>query len=165
MSEWSLIHCYVYLVNFNDSYDCSFYNTNFIQVLILLVKCICFLCQAFINMSGIVICIALLLLNVNLSVAQFYIRTPTNVSQKRILLSFNTNSIPTCFQKCKQTPCCKDIATVKNNDKKSFECYLLRNNETNDDAEERLLEVYLTRSITVSFLTYYVLIPVGIYLF
>ena len=104
-------------------------------------------------MSGIVICIALLLLNVNLSVAQFYIRTPTNVSQKRILLSFSTDSIPTCFQKCKRTLCCKDIATVKDKDKKSFECYLLGRNETNDDTEERLLEVHLTRSITVSFLT------------
>ena len=102
-------------------------------------------------MSGMVICIVLFLLDVNLSVAQFYIRTPTNVTQKRILLSFNTDSIPACFQKCKETACCKDIATVKDKDKKSFECYLLRSNETNDDAEERLFEVYLTRSITVSF--------------
>ena len=112
----------------------------------------------FINMSRMMICIVLFLLNANLSVAQFYIRTPTNVTQKRILLSFNTDSIPACFQKCKETPCCKDIATVKDKDKKSFECYLLRSHETNDDAEERLVEVNLTRSITVSFLTFYVLI-------
>lgn len=112
-------------------------------------------------MSGMVICIVLLLLNVNLSVTQFHIRTPTNVSQKRILISFNTDSIPACFQKCKETPCCKDIATVKDKDK-NFECYLLRSNQTNDDAEERLLEVYLTRSITVSLLTYYVLILGGL---
>ena len=112
-------------------------------------------------MSGMVICIVLLLLNVNLSVTQFYIRTPTNVSQKRILISFNTDSIPARFQKCKETPCCKDIATVKDKDK-NFECYLLRSNQTNADAEERLLEVYLTRSIPVSLLTYYVLILGGL---
>ena len=74
-------------------------------------------------MSGMAIFIILLLLTVNPSVAQFYIRTPTNISQKGILLSFNTDSLPACFQKCKETPCCKDIATVKDKDKMSFECY------------------------------------------
>ena len=127
----------------------------------LLIKSIWFLYQAFINMSRMVICIVLLLLNVNLSVTQFYIRTPTNVSQKRILISFNTDSIPACFQKCKETPCCKDIATNKDKDK-NFECYLLRSNQTNADAEERLLEVYLTRSMTVNLLMYYVLILGGL---
>ena len=109
-------------------------------------------------MSGMVICIILVLLNVNLSVAEFYITTPTNVSQGNILFSFNTDSLPACFQKCKETPCCKDIATVKDKDKKSFKCYLLKSHETNDDAGESLLEVKLTRSITVSLLTFYVLI-------
>ena len=108
--------------------------------------------KGFINMSGMMICIILLLLNLNFSLAEFYITTPTNVSQRNILLSFNTSSIPACFQKCKETACCKDIATVKHKDKKSFECHLL--NGTNDNAGGKLLEVNVTRSITVSLLTF-----------
>ena len=103
-------------------------------------------------MIGIVICIFPFLLNLDQSMADYFILTPSNVSQGKILLTFKAASLRECVRKCKQTACCEDAATVKGKDKKSLDCYLLGSNETNVD-EERLLEMRITRSVEVSLFT------------
>ena len=100
-------------------------------------------------MIGIVICIFPFLLNLDQSMADYFILTPSNVSQGKILLTFKAASLGECVQKCKQTPCCEDAATVKGKDKKSLNCYLLGSNESNAD-EESFLEMRITRSVEVS---------------
>ena len=109
-------------------------------------------------MNGIVICIFLFLLNVDLSMADFFILTPSNVSQSKILLRFKAASLGECVRKCKQTPCCEDAATVKSNDKKSLDCYLLASKESNVN-EERFLEMRITRPVEVSLFTLCIVLP------
>ena len=109
-------------------------------------------------MNGIVICIFLFLLNVDLSRADFFILTPSNVSQGKILLTFKAASLGECVRKCKQTPCCEDAATVKDKDKKSLVCYLLASNESNVD-EDRFMEMRITRSVEVSLFTLCFILP------
>ena len=109
-------------------------------------------------MNGMVIWIIQLLLNVNLFIAEFFVMTPSNVSQRKILRIFKTHLITECLLKCKNTAGCEDVATVEGKNKKSFECYLIASNEINHDVEERFLEVNKLNSIEVSLFTLFVFI-------
>ena len=106
------------------------------------------------NMNDMVVWIILSLLNVNLSIAEFFVNTPSIVSQRKVLLTFKTPLISECLLKCRHTAGCKDVATVKDQNKKSFECYLIANNEINHDVEERFLQVNKLSSIAVSLFTF-----------
>ena len=99
-------------------------------------------------MNGIVICIFLFLLNVDLSMADFFILTPSNVSQSKILLRFKAASLGVCVRNGKQTL----------NDKKSLDCYLLASKESNVN-EERFLEMRITRPVEVSLFTLCIFLP------
>ena len=96
--------------------------------------------------------IIMFLLNINLSVAEFFFTTQFNVSQIKILQTFKAVLITECLIKCKQTSNCKDVAIVKGNDKKFVDCYLLEGNDTNYNDEERFSNA---RSFTVSPFTLY----------
>ena len=104
-------------------------------------------------MNGIVIWIIQFFLNVNLSIAEFFVKAPSSVSQRKVLLTFKTSLITECLLKCKNTAGCKDVATVEDENKKSFMCYLIATNEINHDIEERFLEVNKLSSIAVSLFT------------
>ena len=92
------------------------------------------------------------LLNISFSVAEYFLTTQSNVSQIKILQTFKTVLMKECLIKCKQTPDCKDIAIVKEKDKKFIDCYLLASNDTNYNDEERFSNA---RSFTVSLFTLY----------
>ena len=98
--------------------------------------------------------IIMFLLNINLSVAEFFFTTQSNVSQIKILQTFKAVLITECLIKSKQTPGCKDIAIVEGKDKKFVDCYILASNDTNYDDEERFSNA---RSFIVSLFTLYVL--------
>ena len=114
--------------------------------------------QAFFNMNGMVISIILFLLKVNLSIAEFFVKTPSSVSQRKVLLTLKTALITECLLKCKNTAGCKDVATVEDQNKRSFECHLIASNEINHEVEERFLEVIKLSSIAVSLFTLHLLI-------
>ena len=109
-------------------------------------------------MNGMVIWIIQFLLNMNLFFAEFFVMTPSSVSQRKLLLTFKTHLIPECLVKCKNTAGCKDVATVEDQNKNSFECYLISSNEINHDSEERFWKVNKLNSITVSLFAIYVFI-------
>ena len=109
-------------------------------------------------MNGVVIWIIQFLLTVNLSIGEFFVKTPASVSQRKILLIFKTPLITECLLKCKNTAGCKDVATVEDQNKKSFECYLIASYEINHEVEEKFLEVNKLSSIAVSLFTLYVFI-------
>ena len=109
-------------------------------------------------MNGVVIWIIQFLLTVNLSTGEFFVKTPASVSQRKILLIFKTPLITECLLKCKNTAGCKDVATVEDQNKKSFECYLIASYEINHEVEEKFLEVNKLSSIAVSLFTLHVFI-------
>ena len=109
-------------------------------------------------MNGVVIWIIQFLLTVNISIDEFFVKTPASVSQRKILLIFKTPLISECLLKCKNTGACMDIATVEDQNKKSFECYLIASYEINHEAEENFLEVNKLSSIAVSLFALYVFI-------
>ena len=103
---------------------------------------------------GMVIWIILFLLNVNLFIAEFFVKTPSSVSRRKALLTFKTPLIAECLLKCKNTAGCKDIATVEDQNKKSFDCNLIASSEINHDVgEKRFLELNKLSLIAVSLFT------------
>ena len=92
----------------------------------------------------------------NLSIAELFVKAPYSVSQRKISLTFKTPVISECLLKCKNTAGCEGIATVEDQNKKSFECNLVASNEINHDVGERFLEVNKLSSIAVSLFTLYV---------
>ena len=104
-------------------------------------------------MNGIVICIFLFLLSMDLSMADFFILAPSNVSQDKILLSFKAASLGECVRKCKETPYCEDATSIKSNNKKSLDCYILASNKSDGD-DETFLEMPISCSVDVSPFTF-----------
>ena len=107
--------------------------------------------QTFIGMSSMMKSIIMFLLNINLSVAEFFFTAQSNASQVKILQTFKGVLMTECLIKCKQTPNCKDISIVEGKDKKIVDCYLLANDNNYND-EERFSN---TRSFTVNTFTLY----------
>ena len=104
-------------------------------------------------MNCMVIWIIQFLLNMNLSFAEFFVMTPSSVSQRKLLLTLKTQFITECLLKCKNTAGCKYVATAEDQDKISFECYLIASNKISHDGDERFLKVNKLNSITVSLFT------------
>lgn len=99
------------------------------------------------------ICVFLFLLSVDLSMADFFVLTTSNVSQDKILLSFKAASLGEYVRKCKETTFCEDAATIKSKDKKSLDCYILASNKSNVD-DKRFLEMRITCSVDVTPFTF-----------
>ena len=57
--------------------------------------------------------IIMYLLNINLSVAEFFFTTQFNISQIKSLQTFKAVLITECLIKCKQTSNCKDVVLSK----------------------------------------------------
>lgn len=103
-------------------------------------------------MNSVMKSIIMYLLNINLSVAEFFFTTQFNISQIKSLQTFKAVLITECLIKCKQTSNCKDVAIVEGKDKKFVDCYLLASNDTNYHDEDRFSNA---RSFTVSPFTLY----------